>query len=369
QSIIDGWHTVLGINRYPVAALYITVDPYLIDVNVHPTKLEVRFSKEDELYASVVSMLKDHFQKENHFPVVNKQSLTSGAKKPEQRAFDWQAVATQKPKKEAYQPVSSTFVEPVEVFEEETSAPAHAKAEEEIPHVVDKPAIDTDMLPFSTNSTHQHVSEAVDPFIFDEEVPHEVEKERLPSVEFVGQVHGTYWVLQNETGMYLMDQHAAQERINYEYFYEKLGQENKGTQMLMLPLVISYSTAESLQLEKKCEKLTQMGIDIEHYGGNDWIVRGYPTWMSVDNPEEMLSEIIAMLLQHGEVNQHKIRENLSIMMSCKASIKANQFVTIKEIQHLYEQLRNCKQPFTCPHGRPIMVHFTTYEIEKMFKRA
>ncbi len=191
---------------------------------------------------------------------------------------------------------------------------------------------------------------------------------RIPYMEVVGQVHGTYIVAQNDEGMYLIDQHAAQERIKYEYFRDKIGEVSNENQNLLIPLTFTFTKDEQLFIEENIEALQRAGIFLEPFGGHDYIVNSYPVWFPQEAVEETIKDIIHYALEHKTVNIAKFREELAIMMSCKKSIKANHYLKNNEMADLINQLRQMEDPFTCPHGRPIIINFTNYELERLFKR-
>ncbi|MGA9174733.1 MAG: DNA mismatch repair protein MutL, partial [Thermoactinomyces sp.] len=192
---------------------------------------------------------------------------------------------------------------------------------------------------------------------------------RLPHLLPLAQIHGTYIVAQAEDGFYLLDQHAAHERIYYEIYSKKLGEENHKQYPLLVPLTVECSPAEAEVLESRLDYLRKWGLEIEPFGGTTFVVRAYPTWFPSEQPVELVHEIIEWLKEHGEVDTAMLRDRAAKMMSCKAAIKANRHLRQDEMEELLRQLNLCDNPFTCPHGRPILIHFSTYELEKMFKRV
>src|SRR5690606_24008574 len=195
------------------------------------------------------------------------------------------------------------------------------------------------------------------------------ETERVPVMYPIGQMHGTYILAQNEKGLYIIDQHAAQERIKYEYFREKVGENITDLQELLLPITLEYSTDECININAHKHELEQVGIFLEPFGHNSYIVRSHPQWFPKGDEKEVIEEIIEQVLNDKKIDIKKLREAAAIMMSCKASIKANHHLRNDEIFALLETLRKTSDPFTCPHGRPIIIHHSTYEMEKMFKRV
>jgi DNA mismatch repair protein MutL len=192
---------------------------------------------------------------------------------------------------------------------------------------------------------------------------------RIPRLYPIGQMHGTYIFAQNENGLYIIDQHAAQERLKYEYFREKVGQVHAELQELLVPITLDYSTDEYLKINENRVELEKVGVFLEEFGLNSYIVRSHPQWFPKGEEKQIIEDMIEQLLSMKKVDIKKLREEAAIMMSCKASIKANRHLRNDEIQALLDDLRKASDPFTCPHGRPIIVHYSSYEMEKMFKRV
>lgn len=195
------------------------------------------------------------------------------------------------------------------------------------------------------------------------------EPSRVPPLYPIGQMHGTYIFAQNDRGLYIIDQHAAQERIKYEYFREKVGQVESELQEMLIPLTFEYSTDDYIKIDEHKAELEKVGVFLEPFGHNSFIVRSHPQWLPKGEEQKIIEDMIEQLLGMKRVNIKKLREEAAIMMSCKASIKANQHLRNDEIQALLDELRRTSDPFTCPHGRPIIIHYSTYEMEKMFKRV
>lgn len=193
-------------------------------------------------------------------------------------------------------------------------------------------------------------------------------KERFPMLEYFGQMHGTYLFAQSKDGLYIVDQHAAQERIKYEYFREKIGDVSDDLQELLVPFVLDYPSNDAIKLKEQMELLHEVGIYLEEFGPNSFIVRAHPTWYPAGQEESIIREMIDMLLITGSVSVKKFREATAIMMSCKRSIKANHHLNEAQARVLLADLAKCENPFNCPHGRPVLIHFSNSDMEHMFKR-
>ncbi|MCM3014101.1 MULTISPECIES: DNA mismatch repair endonuclease MutL [Bacillus] len=362
KAVHEGYHTLLPIGRHPITFIEITMDPILVDVNVHPSKLEVRLSKETELHDLIRDGIKDVFKQQQLIPSAQLPKKSAPVIKNEQQfiTFDEKPAEKKVPEKStasSYSPMklSSVVKEPVD-------------AEEELP------PLQFDAPPIVDQEQTLEVSDvsAEEPETFEQECHEEQQQpasERVPIMYPIGQMHGTYILAQNENGLYIIDQHAAQERIKYEYFREKVGEVEPEVQDMIVPLTFHYSTNEALIIEQHKQELESVGVFLESFGSNSYIVRCHPAWFPKGEEAELIEEIIQQVLDSKNIDIKKLREEAAIMMSCKGSIKANRHLRNDEIKALLDDLRSTSDPFTCPHGRPIIIHHSTYEMEKMFKRV
>ncbi|MEB5702795.1 DNA mismatch repair endonuclease MutL [Staphylococcus epidermidis] len=380
KAILEGYHTLLTIRRFPICYINIQMDPILVDVNVHPTKLEVRLSKEDQLYDLIVTKIREAFKDKILIP---QNDLNHASKKNKVlETFEQQKINFEKQQSQIG----------------ETSAP-YVHDQKDKNHDVESHKNNLDSTSSTNNEStevsnelHNHIDDSYlqsqKEVLFDMEQNTSNEYEisnqqsndikgtvsqtphrRVPYMEIVGQVHGTYIIAQNENGMFMIDQHAAQERIKYEYFREKIGEVTNEVQNLLIPLTFHFSKDEQMIIDQYKDELDKVGVHLEHFGGHDYIVNSYPVWFPKEEAEEIIKDMIELVLKHKSVDVKKIREDAAIMMSCKKSIKANHYLKNNEMADLIDQLREAEDPFTCPHGRPIIINFSNYELEKLFKRV
>ncbi|MFJ7638506.1 MULTISPECIES: DNA mismatch repair endonuclease MutL [unclassified Peribacillus] len=384
KAILEGYHTLLPIGRFPIALLNIEMDPILVDVNVHPSKLEVRLSKEQELYALVSETIKSAFKKLSLIPSGFTPSHKKEEPKSEQTSLSLDHVVErgrqvlEEAKKEASL-LKNTLI--------------REKQQQEIPveSIDDNQDIDTMHELIYSSEDGMQMGEASIPVIppeekrslfesaegyttytveeDEEEMEEEDASSRIPPMYPIGQMHGTYIFAQNEKGLYIIDQHAAQERIKYEYFKEKVGRVENELQDMLVPITLEFSTDQSIRINEYKDELEKVGVFLEEFGYNSFIVRSHPQWFPKGIEQEILEDMIEQLLSMKKVDIKKLREAAAIMMSCKASIKANRHLRNDEIQALLDELRRTTDPFTCPHGRPIIISYSIYEMEKMFKRV
>ncbi|BCB03477.1 DNA mismatch repair endonuclease MutL [Bacillus sp. KH172YL63] len=358
RAIGEGYHTLLPIGRHPIVLLDIEMDPILVDVNVHPSKMEVRISKENELNELITEGIKRVFKGQELIP---SGAVIPKSAKPKSEQTFMNLDHSVKPEKPRQAGAVRERLLPKEEMEKLYSPPQLEKEilppSEPVPQLQDEP----EEVPVGAQS------EAVED-IQEETVEEERDDSRLPPFYLVGQMHGTYIFAQNERGLYIIDQHAAQERIKYEYFREKVGKVEKELQELLVPITLEFSTDEYIKINEHRSHLEEVGVFLEDFGHNSFIVRSHPQWFPKGEEQETIEEMIEQILKMNRVDIKKLREEAAIMMSCKGSIKANHHLRNEDMQSLLDELRLAGDPFTCPHGRPIIIHYSTYEMEKLFKR-
>ncbi|WP_137664745.1 DNA mismatch repair endonuclease MutL [Enterococcus hulanensis] len=396
KAIINGYQSKLMVGRFPIAVLEITMDPLLVDVNVHPTKQEVRLSKEKELMELISRGIAESLRQINLIPDVGENpSFKRKVEKIQTEQLD--LPLEEQPKKKSdlnYDPKTGIFyVEPKEPETIETAVPLKEEivektmtvpleteqekasiVEETSEPLMEEPApveeevyeetasSDHPEFDLSTQSGEKVIEQAIT------KLEKEQPKERFPMLEYFGQMHGTYLFAQSKDGLYIVDQHAAQERIKYEYFREKIGDVSDDLQELLVPFVLDYPSNDAIKLKEQTELLQEVGIYLEEFGPNSFIVRAHPTWYPAGQEESIIREMIDMLLITGSVSVKKFREATAIMMSCKRSIKANHHLNEAQARVLLTDLAQCENPFNCPHGRPVLIHFSNSDMEHMFKR-
>jgi DNA mismatch repair protein MutL len=321
QAVIAGYHSLLTLHRYPMAILHLNMEPTLIDVNVHPNKLEVRFSKEVDLSQWVQSTIHQALQATTLIP-----NALAANIEPKRYPQTW---GTQR--------IGASE----QLFEKPNS-------------------------PYETKS-YQETIPNVQTLMENRDSPPSAP--RFPRLYVMGQLHGSFIIAQNEDGLFLIDQHAAHERIHYEYFLRKFGHPEIASQLILFSHSIELTLAESTQLQQRLPLLEAMGVFLEPFGGHTFKIQSLPSWFPSGQEVHLVEEMIQWLLAEKQPDLMKIREASAIMCSCRASIKANEAQTIYAMEKLLERLEQCEQPFTCPHGRPIVVSFSKRDLDKMFKRV
>lgn len=381
RAIIEGYGSKLMVGRFPIAIIEIQMDPLLVDVNVHPTKQEVRLSKEKELSNLISATIKEALTDEVLIPKVNYEEVVkkSPTKKElaEQLSMDFREVNQPKTDLKFDAATGEFYIkenpsENVDNFVDSFSG-KRVKLQEEQKTSEEQPTPITFDESNETNQFSDKVDNFVDnsSYIIEETVNNEsveAPKSSFPALEYFGQMHGTYLFAQSNEGLYIIDQHAAQERIKYEYYREAIGKVGEDLQSMLIPIVLEYPHDEWLKITERQEILAKVGIHLEPFGANSFIVREHPTWYEAGKEEDITKEIIEIVLESGQIDLAKFREDTAIMMSCKRSIKANHYLNDQQARALLVDLGKTENPFNCPHGRPVLIQFTNREMERMFKR-
>ncbi|MDX9691220.1 MAG: DNA mismatch repair endonuclease MutL [Acholeplasmataceae bacterium] len=296
QAVIDGYHSYLMVNKYPIAFIHIEMDPQLIDVNVHPQKYEVKFVNESLLAYSLTLLIQKGLNQKSH--PIPEQNIIKNSKEIE------------------------TYVQPSFTFEETK-------------------------------------------LIVQEQDAIKKEHPKIPDFDYVGIFAGTYVLFQNQDGLYLMDQHAAMERIRYEHYYQALGNPQKTLKNLIVSYQPTLTHHDFLVIKEHVDQFKDVGF---HFNEHLELI-SIPTWLRDEEIELSLETMVSMISDQKKVDLSILRDHLAKDISCKGSIRANKHINRKEIDHLVNQLRQCENPYTCPHGRPTLIKLSHYEIERMFKRV
>lgn len=370
KAVIAGYGSKLMIGRFPIAVIKIDADPALIDVNVHPTKQEVRISDEPMIGKLISDAIYDMFRDKQLIP-----DATRDFKKPFDATPHRFNVSTDEQVK-TNPPLFAVDSNPLPTPDQPEVTPVVVKTRDDLdssqvnrfdellknePSSV--PVFENE--PAGISSDNQQDGQEV---FGKPEQSELVVQTGFPHLTYVGQVHGTYLVAETADNMYLVDQHAAQERINYEFYRKQIGEVSDDQQKLLVPIVLDYSTSDFLLINDHLDLLNQLGIHMEQFGQNSFIVREHPMWFKAGQEEDTIKEMIDWILSDHKISIAAFREKTAIMMSCKRAIKANHHLDELQAKALLKRLPECENPYNCPHGRPVLVKFSNEEIEKMFKR-
>ncbi len=297
QAFLDAYDQLIPKNRYPVAIIYIEVDPILIDVNIHPRKQEIKFSEKDRLVNLIKRALKERL---------------------------------------------------------------------EVTHIYQKPKDDFSQTKISFYEDSPTFQESLELEIKEEESREE--KVIIPDMEYIGQYSGTYLLWQNEEALFLLDQHAAAERIRYEKYLKKWTESNQEIQELLTPLKVELANDILIKTHEHLNEISVLGVDLE-IKDNYVLVKKIPLWFPKDYEELYVETIIQNLINDELVSQESMIDDLAKLLACKHSLKANHYISSLEANQLLNDLRKCKRPYTCPHGRPIIVDISLKKIEFWFNRV
>ena len=327
KIITECYHTYIPKDKFPIIVLNIDVDPILIDINIHPTKMDIKFSKMDTLKELITTLIEKNLKQLTLIPTI---SVRDNSSVSEVRQQIIQAESKQ----------NITVEEPTQ-YENITLDFSIAEAE---PHYNQEP---------QSEETSREAA-----------LPHYRIKEMIPR----GIVYLTYIIAENEDGMYIIDQHAAAERINYEKVLAAL-ENNKTVIDLLIPVKIELSTPEFLNLRQSFDLINKYGFSIEEFGMNTIIIRTHPGWIPVDIAEECIRKVIDIVIEKGRFDFDLFVWRMAATMACRMSVKANDYISYDDQVWLLNELRKCENPFTCPHGRPTIITYTKLDLEKLFKRS
>lgn len=327
RVINDAYHTYKPETRYPIVVLNINTDPSLVDVNIHPSKLDVKFSNFEDLKELIKKGIKEVLDKALLIPKIEKKEEV-----------------VERPRVELQQ----LNLEREKVIEGDT---------------IDYSLFDEPVMEVNEDIANYNEEDDV-------KLDEETKKVIMPEMYPVGLAKGTYIICHNELGIYMIDQHAAKERINYEGYLKAFGNPNQSSIKMLVPLTLEFPSNEFIIIKQNIDVLKDMHFDIEESGINSFVIKEHPTWLKEGYEEDSIKKILEVLIsEEKNFTIEKFREKAAIMLSCKMAIKANMNISMEEMEALINDLRKCENPYTCPHGRPTTIFYSNYELEKMFKRA
>ena len=325
KCIIDCYHTYIHKDRYPVIVLNIDVDPILIDINIHPTKMDIKFSKMDTLKNLVEKLITEKLESINLIPEVSVRDNYSVS---------------------------------------EVSRQINKSKEKEETIVEDKPTYEEIKLDFEVQEEEKKYNEEIK-----EELPFEVEETtpRVKKMYPIGVVMKTYIVAENEDGMFLIDQHAAAERINFEKIMKQM-HEKPIIIDLLVPIRIELRKDEFILAKERFSLLEEYGFSIDEFGENTLLVRSHPNWIPEDRCEDIIRKLVDIVIEKGKFDFDQFIWRIAATTACRMSVMAGDYISKEDMEWILENIRYCDNPFTCPHGRPSIITYTKYELEKLFKR-
>ena len=387
----NAYKNQIMIGKYPMAILNIEIDPKFTDINVHPTKLEVKFSKEDEVMGAIYHTVQNalyaipNVPKIEHKPAIKSEFKKDTATTKAQIEIAPEPVLEEKPQqKPVWETKSVPYETPQEKKEEsyalENGKDYFAKKRNEVANIEPKPVNNIQMVAedLSDNKTVEKIAQPVKLYEDAEPVVPEIEEPKQTpankwgfsrdNVKVIGQIFSTYILAQSGDTMIIADQHAAHERLKYEELKRELAKKEVTSQILLLPVAVELSSMEYVTFSENEARFAEMGFEIEDFGGNTVLIRATPEALPEDELKSLLLELIDKLSsKNPEIITEKMERAL-YTIACKAAVKANHTYSIKELETLLFAVLDLENINTCPHGRPIIITMTKKELEKEFKR-
>lgn len=385
KAIEEAYKGYIMPHNYPFTAIHFKINPSIMDVNVHPTKMELRFSKNEFVYRFVLETVKE---------CLANRELAARVKLPDpvkQQQFTKSPENIKQTEKSYVQentdskPYQAPRIEPPrESFYNSTESSVKQKTVNEnqtvgfIKNITDYTKMPPTRLPepFEIKRSDEMIKE--DKKIYEAEKKQEAEQLSIfdtplmsekakADYRIIGQLFETYWLIEYEDKFYMMDQHAAHEKILYERFMNHLKVKDMDTQMIMPPVIIELNMQQEDAYKRNKQAFSRLGFEIEEFGGNAYKVNGLPAGLPNINLKQMLIDMIDGLTDDNSTDLDIITERVATM-SCKAAVKGNNKLSFEEAKELIEELMQAENPYNCPHGRPTLIVMSKYEVERKFKR-
>lgn len=368
-------------HRYPFTVLHLTINPKYIDVNVHPQKMELRFTKEQEIFQSVYHAVSEGLKKREFIPEVHLQT----PKKAEQtksrgtEPFETKRLAKERKAEQSdtekeipsipANTIGSTEDSGILSAEKIVAQPVRqdvtAEREMREPHIPEELQKQADAVAEQAPDYGQKQAKPIQQSLFEEGG---LAEQATKEIRIIGQVFSTYWIMEYEDKMYMVDQHAAHEKVLYERFMKSLREKQPMIQMVQPPIVLTLSMTEQQALTEHEDLFASLGFQIESFGGREYAVSGVPAHLPSVNTEDLLIEALDMLSEyHGGKTPEVLLDRVATM-SCKAAVKGNNKLDVRQAEELIREMMTLENPYHCPHGRPTMISMTKRELEKKFKR-
>lgn len=348
RALDEAYKPYLMLHKYPVVILYLEISPELIDVNVHPAKKEIRFLEGGQLYDMLIKSIRDTLSGKElisdiHENAKDEKHIINEEVRPE--PFEHKAL-------ESYTPVPAVGKGIIPDGVKISVMPDYVR-EESIEKVHEK---------IKDQNVHDEPEQMT---MFDQGF---LSTEGLKRHRIIGQVFETYWLVEMDRRMYIIDQHAAHEKVKYERLKKQFEEGSVNSQMIDPPIIVTLSNMEEAALKRYSESFRRIGFDIEQFGGNEYSIREIPTELFGLTADEYFHDLLDELMNDRQSKNIDAVDHRIATMACKSAVKGNQSLSFKEAQVLIDELLTLDNPFNCPHGRPTIVAFTKTEIEKMFKR-
>lgn len=408
NAVISGYENKLMLGRYPIAVINIKVDPSMVDVNVHPSKLEVRFSDESSLKEMIINAIKRTLANtdlsisvnssnddNDNLPEYDEDNITYSKEDEEinklleqdrelnqgnqyEDLFDYgleneikdnlfktdDEFSVEEDQEEIDRVIDETKEIVGDLYKEQIVKEDIEEVDKQYAELFDEEENEFENS-LQEESESEESKQIKEQLRFDEDL---TTIQRISQLNYIGQLFGTYILANDEDTFYLIDQHAANERINYEKIKNEFSKNDKASYELLVPFNIEFSSSEALMVNDKMDEINRLGITLEEFGNSSFLVRQIPIWIFRGREKEFVEEIITKIIQEKGNDKAYFLDSLAKSLACKKSIKGNEYHNSIEIEYLLEELSKTDNPYTCPHGRPVIIRLKKDEIEKWFKR-
>lgn len=376
KSIEEGYRTFTMKHRYPFVCLDFKINQELLDVNVHPTKMEIRFRNGREIYELVVDTVREALLQKDlvqdvlrETPKKKEQPKTKEVKKPEPFEVNRRKEETQK--------MDQTMKDFAKMRQSQTNQQGHrAKPEGMKQDRLKSESSQTAKKPTYAGLNYNTQKKEFPQYKTDELSSNQMtlredpvfSVQARPDRKILGQLFKTYWLIEYEDQLFIMDQHAAHEKVNYERLMKNFKEKEIYSQRLEPPMVVTVSMMEAEALERYKDAFAGLGFTIESFGGNEYCIREVPANLYGIGERDLFMELLDAVSQENGTMDTEVIASKIATMACKMSIKGNQRVSLMEVEHLLDELMKLENPYQCPHGRPTIIKMSKYEIDKKFKR-
>lgn len=376
KSIEEGYRTFTMKHRYPFVCLDFKINQELLDVNVHPTKMEIRFRNGREIYELVVDTVREALLQKDlvqdvlrETPKKKEQQKTKEVKKPEPFEVNRRKEETQK--------MDQTMKDFAQMRQSQTNQQGHrAKPEGMKQDRLKSESSQTAKKPTYAGLNYNTQKKEFPQYKTDELSSNQMtlredpvfSVQARPDRKILGQLFKTYWLIEYEDQLFIMDQHAAHEKVNYERLMKNFKEKEIYSQRLEPPMVVTVSMMEAEALERYKDAFAGLGFTIESFGGNEYCIREVPANLYGIGERDLFMELLDAVSQENGTMDTEVIASKIATMACKMSIKGNQRVSLMEVEHLLDELMKLENPYQCPHGRPTIIKMSKYEIDKKFKR-
>lgn len=378
KAIEEGYRTFTMKHRYPFVCLDFKIDQELLDVNVHPTKMEIRFRNGREIYELVVDAVRAALLQKDlvqdvlrETPKKKELPKTKEVKKPEPFEVNRRKEEVQKVDQQG-QGVQQQVEKQRQAVQQQIEKPSHP---------VKKTPIASEPSKNTKKPTYAGLNYNTQKKEFPQYKTDELSSNQMtlredpvfsvqarPDRKILGQLFKTYWLIEYEDQLFIMDQHAAHEKVNYERLMKNFKEKEIYSQRLEPPMVVTVSMTEAEALTRYKDAFAGLGFTIESFGGNEYCIREVPANLYGIGERDLFMELLdAVSQENGTLDTEVIASKIATM-ACKMSIKGNQRVSLMEVEHLLDELMKLENPYQCPHGRPTIIKMSKYEIDKKFKR-